>query len=802
MNVVPVKFCKTHRPFAVYSSLLSLSLGLSLLAGPALAKPAIPQNLGNGLYQIMEEYLKGPSVPANTSIAPDALGLAMQDAQGRVLVDIHMDGSTPMASVKRSLRAEGMQVTAETERYRAGVLEGYVPLNKVPQMAQTAGVSSMILVPKPITNIGRVTSQAIVQHRIQNIPGWVTNGTGTVNGSGITVGVLSDSYNTSTSTIKANNDIASGDLPGKGNTLGNTQPVVILQDNPAGTDEGRAMLQIIHDTAPRSRLCFATAFAGIVSFANNIRALGNPTGTCRAQVVVDDVIYFAENMFSDGIIAQAVDDVAAQGVAYFSSAGNLPPTQAYASDLRLIPVAGAPLGNLNLSTVPPALYAGGFHNFDATGGTDISQSISITTRGTISFQWDEPYDLPGGGVLSDFNLLFFDTAGNFLFAAQTNNLASNQPLELQGVTGTGALQMVIARANTPAATPTPASRLRYVWFTSGTVNDYFAYSTPTTFGHNSAVGANGTAAYSPTAPFLTESFTSVGPVTIAFDLAGNRLPTPQVRLKPDVAAMDGAFNTFFPSIPTPPAISQFFGTSAAAPQAAAIAALVLQRSGGPGSVTPAQMKTILQTNALPHDLDPNFARGVSADGTVTITAIGDIGQNINTQIDPNFFRVSYAGPGSVASIQLNGGAGSGGNQTQSPTGIVFDNRVGPGFPLTFGLLQGISAAAITFTPLNTPAIGNIPTVTLNFASGSFNAGAIVSFGIDRDTAFSGGGGNSADLLGGGVFIPSGTVAPNGLTFTVTFGDNTTTTGSFVNNLGTGYSFLDGFGFINAQTAVP
>ena len=52
-------------------------------------------------------------------------------------------------------------------------------------------------------------------------------------------------------------------------------------------------------------------------------------------------------------------------------------------------------------------------------------------------------------------------------------------------------------------------------------------------------------------------------------------------------------------------------TSAAAPTAAAIAALVLQNKGGPGSVTPAQMKTMLQRSAFPHDLDPYSSKATA-----------------------------------------------------------------------------------------------------------------------------------------------------------------------------------------------
>ena len=72
------------------------------------------------------------------------------------------------------------------------------------------------------------------------------------------------------------------------------------------------MLQIAHDVAPGSKLCFATANGGQLNFANNIRNLADKSGPCGADVVVDDITYPDEPMFSDGVISDAIDEVAAQ----------------------------------------------------------------------------------------------------------------------------------------------------------------------------------------------------------------------------------------------------------------------------------------------------------------------------------------------------------------------------------------------------------------------------------------------------------------------------------------------------------
>jgi len=191
----------------------------------------------------------------------------------------------------------------------------------------------------PRTRTGAVTTQGdYVQHSD------VVRSSNSLNGSGITVGILSDSYDcyavyasngvsASGPTGYANNsftataatDISTGDLPSAVNVLEeaeagnggcmNYDPQFQL---PFG-DEGRAMMQIIHDVAPGAALAFYTAVNSEADFAHGIEALASTAG---AKVIADDVGYPDEPFFQDGIVAQAIDAVEANGVAYFSAAGN------------------------------------------------------------------------------------------------------------------------------------------------------------------------------------------------------------------------------------------------------------------------------------------------------------------------------------------------------------------------------------------------------------------------------------------------------------------------------------------------
>ncbi len=942
------RFSLTPVAVGVFSVLLFSASG-ALLASP------VPGNLGSGLEVLVQERIAAQAAavagrgtnaaavdPALVARAAATRSLAFTTEQDQVKVYIHL--VDPSAVRRRALLLPASAiVTAMDLSYRGGVIEAFVGLNDVIALAKSPGVSSVILAVRPLLDVGATTSQGVVQHRVNNV---------SQTGAGITVGVMSDSFNTTPSTTDGYLvDQATGDLPGPSNTAGRTLPVVVLDDSIAnGTDEGRAMAQIVHDMAPGARLGFATASTGQVSFADNIRSLaGLPSGTrtipgFAANVIVDDLYYSDSPMFGTSIVGRAVNEVANLGVSYFSSAGNRASQQGYFSDARIVTASAGLVANplLDFSSVPAALYAGGFHNFRVDGTTDIAQSI--VGGGTISFQWDDPFDVtppsfnptpivtasgtatststpatvivpnltagtqyritvaatagsaldavvqivtPSGAtvvnqdtgtdeeiyffapesgnytinvrafnasttgafnlsafvaagvqrITTDYNLLFFTAAGAYISGSTlaANNIASNQPLET-GALPAGVSQMVIARANTPTA-PVLATKVRYV-MSSGRPTEYFDYQTPISFGHNHEPGAISTAAHGPFPPYLPEDYTSPGPSYIFFDANANRLAQPIVRQKPDVAAATNVNTTFFGGDSSRDAdtFPNFGGTSAAAPHAAGIAALVLQSRGGPGSVTQPQMRSILQNTAFPHDLDPFYASGAARTangGKVTITVRGNANgfsfsdaTNLSTT-DTSVVAVSYVGASSVATLtfDMRGGNTAGGNQVTglSTPGLVWDGRTGStaAFPFTVGRTTGsLTAGAISAAFTNQappPAVtGQFFRLNLSFNAGAFSGGSGFTFGADRDE-FSGANnpiatnfGNNPDLWGINYSIPAGTlstpidqsgVPAAGVRFSGTLADGSTFSGVVQNKNGKGYSPLDGFGFINAQGAV-
>ena len=199
------------------------------------------------------------------------------------------------------------------------------------------------------------------------------------------MGALSDSFNTANKTVTgdqpiathAAEDEASGDLPGPANPCSGEQtPVRVLEDYAAGpgeeesSDEGRAMLQTVHDVAPDASLAFATAYGGEEFFAQNIERLAMPVsaGGAGAKVIADDVAYFEEPFFQDGPVAGAINRVTSTGVEYFTAAGND----------NLFDAMGREIASWEAPRIPRlGKLSGGACREPRTGGPDALHAIRV-----------------------------------------------------------------------------------------------------------------------------------------------------------------------------------------------------------------------------------------------------------------------------------------------------------------------------------------------------------------------------------------------------------------------------------------
>jgi hypothetical protein len=562
------------------------------LKGPGLKR------LGGGTGEIAR---RAAGTPGRVDIPRSRSGKTLMRVQGD-FINVDAVATSDVGRLKADLEALGLRNAAVWGR----TVGGQLPLSSLQAAAKLGSLRQLTPV-MARTHVGLTTTQGDRELRADD-----ARQSFNVNGKGYRVGILSDSYNCTTGPLFPGNpwtsrteDQANGDLPSSINVLKD-------YSGPGCIDEGRAMGQLIHDVAPGTSQSFYTAFENKADFANGIVALAN----AGAKVIVDDVIYYTEAMFQDDIIAQAVNQVAARGVPYFSSAGNAA-RSSYESAYR---DAGSP----------------GLHDFNPDPAVvDNLQAFTVEPGDFVifSFQWDEPYasaSPSSPGSRSDVDVFAVDDAGDLIPFCGDPSLVCQFPGFDANVGGDPVEVWVIANDGTTPVTvnivvnlfdgPAPGF-IKYVYYeNAGSRPAEFDTLSPTTFGHANAAGAVAVGASfwafdkkTPLGkafdckPRCLNAFSSAGGVPILFDKDGNRLAQPVVRMKPEVTGPDGGNTTFFFADFTgfaglvpgePDGWPNFFGTSASAPHTAAVAALMMDAADNYGrTLSPVEIRQTLQETA-------------------------------------------------------------------------------------------------------------------------------------------------------------------------------------------------------------
>jgi hypothetical protein len=600
---------------------------------------------------------------------------------------------------------------------------GWLPVSQL-RAATALGELHAIRAAMSRTRTGAVTSQGdFVQHSD------TVRSANALTGAGVTVGVLSDSYDCYAQyaapnsgvpasgysgyafngfTATAAMDISTGDLPSVVNVLAEAPcfnygaPIL----TPLG-DEGRAMLQIVHDVAPGASLAFYTADNSEQDFASGIGKLA----AAGATVIADDVGYFDEPFFQDGLVAQAIDAVQAKGVAYFSAAGNNS-NLAYDNNAPSFSAAGsgATAGEMLLN----------FDTTKATNTTSLPVTIPSMLPGefvAIVLEWDQPYVTgapSSGGATGQIDLCVMGVSGTDVIYDDNLNTV---PTSCTGPNALGVDPVQVLLVVNPATNANPSAQVNIsivVGLAGGTapgrikvvVEDDGLGSTITNFATNSGTiqghpGAAGAMAIGAafflqteacgTTPPVLEYFSSLGGDPILFDSTGK----PQaavVRQKPDFVGPDGGNDTFLgftlasQNIPDNSTIAgcmnnakfpNFFGTSAATPHIASIAALFLQANP---TLTLTQLYTALSQTALPMGTAPNYSAGwgmVQADAAAamipaTLPPVPTLTLGANSIVLGGSTSLTWASAnnqGCTASGTWNGAEASTGTQNLTPTAV-------------------------------------------------------------------------------------------------------------------------------------
>jgi hypothetical protein len=530
------------------------------------ARTPAQQKLSSQILDTLKETRTGAVLNA----APDLKAPQLPATDDGVTVDIKADVSAEVLGAIEQLGGRIINNFPESRAIRASL-----PLENIESLAERSDVQFIKPAVRAHTNV--VAREGDIAHMAD-----IVQLNFNVRGAGVKIGVISNSIDDGYGALDA--AYASGAI-----ARGKLSVLPGQEGGPTDSGEGLAMAQIIHAIAPEAELIFATGDGGGGPEVMRANILELARRGC--QIIVDDLTYPDESPFQDGPISLAVNQVSEAGVLYFSSARNSGSAKhgtsgTWEGDFRDGGPAGAQFGAAGPN--------GRVHVF--TGGITLNTVTQARPGDHVNLFWADPL----GASTNSYDIFIVNPAGNVVRSATTSHTGTQDPYQTVDRLRTGESIVIVKEGGSADRflhLDTGRAILRYG--TTGSVR-----------GHNASGAENAFSVAAKRVPVPpagfnlgpndpVESFSSDGPRRVFFApdgrplTSGNYSSSGGVLLqKPDITAANGVSTTFPPNSPFNP----FNGTSAAAPHAAAIAALLLSCTPKPA---PAQVRLALQDSAVP-----------------------------------------------------------------------------------------------------------------------------------------------------------------------------------------------------------
>jgi hypothetical protein len=590
---------------------VAVATGGSAAAGPVDSATAAPSKVPSLLRQQADKIAKtlhsGRMAAAQAdSLAANVLSV---DAAGDLGVQVHGLGPATAAQADQ-LRALGARVQTSSADFAAvpgadlpdaGLISAMVPYDKLDAVAALPWVATLRPSLRPAVDAGPITTEGNILHKAD-----VAQAQG-FTGRGVKVGAISGDVD------HLAESVARGELP---------PGIQVLRQADYDDDEGTAMMEIVHDMAPNATFAYASTRDTNAEYFEAFHILA----AAGVDMITEDIALDDEPVFQSGQGVTIAERLARKGIWISSSAGNL--------------------GGRHAPRVPAK--SSGRTPDDATGkfsncpieprntvnlrGTDNTYNLNLLPGATVmpTLQWSEPraiFPTEGAGGFTDLNLYLMDAAGTTCLAVsdakQANGVGDTiEQFIYQNTTGAPQqVRLVVDVAGTSSARAVPTLDLRWRALSAGvqTIDppdragsmnpdaNYLQFAT-------SAAAANASVSVDPTAVPL-EAFSAAGPVQVLTTTRcpGNKpgpckgIPGGRERTAsaPTWTASDGvSVSGVGPfGAGTCPATKQgdcrFFGTSAATPSAAGVAALTMEQFHN--VLPPIALNFIMAHRAVPRD---------------------------------------------------------------------------------------------------------------------------------------------------------------------------------------------------------